>query len=167
MRRSHHQPSKVKARHRSEIRKETFATGALMPTEREDKTNNMPKKQLRERKSYTLDCKRPMFIWRFVRTPAGTTQERQRKGTRSFTFSDRFSAPKFQRCRKRGDDGGATGTPTSGESEQITLYKPQQRKLLEGNSCNGWHVPECTKFKAPGEMQVRRQVCIQTHSLIC
>ena len=37
--------------------------------------------------------------------------ERQREGTTSFTFSDRFTAPKFERRRKSGDDGSAERTP--------------------------------------------------------
>ena len=36
-------------------------------------------------------------IWRFVRIQARPEQERPRKGTTSFTFSDRITAPKFER----------------------------------------------------------------------
>ena len=50
----------------------------------------------RDRSLHPLDHERPMFFWRFVRIQAWTKQERQRKGTTSFTFSDRFAAPKIE-----------------------------------------------------------------------
>ena len=58
------------------------------------------KKQLR-RRLHPLDHDRPMFIRRSMRIQARPEPERQREGTTSFTFSDRFTAPTFERWRKR------------------------------------------------------------------
>ena len=48
-----------------------------------------------------VGLQRPMLVWRFVRVHAWPEQLRQREWTTSFTFSDSFTAPKFERRWKR------------------------------------------------------------------
>ena len=56
--------------------------------------------QLRNKRLHTLNHDRLMFSWRPVRAQARPEQERQKEGT-TFTFPDRFTAPKFEKWRNR------------------------------------------------------------------
>ena len=94
-----HLEQKIKDSHFKEINRDEDrpASGAPIKVKTKGKAKYNAKKQLRERRLHTLDHERSMFFWRFVRFETLTKQERQRQGTTSFTFSDRFTAPNFER----------------------------------------------------------------------
>ena len=118
---------------------------------------------------HPLDNERPRFIWRFVRMQTWTEQERQRNGTTSFTFSERFSteirkvtekvvmtqAPK---CTPK-----FTGKSRSGKASRLlrisfkkgSCQKEEFRYLLSRS--------RMCKIQITSRIQIRRQVCAQTH----
>ena len=108
-----------------------------------------------ERRLHTLDHKRPMLIWRLVLIQACPEQEWQIDKTISFT-SDRFTAPKCERSWKK------VVMTEMQKAHQNLVVKVRQEKQTDhfcisfkkgscqtGNSCNYWHVPECSKFQSP------------------
>ena len=77
-----------------------------------EQRKNERKRQIkcREKRLHPRDHKRPGLIWRFVRIQAWHEKERQREGVTSFTFSDRFTLPKFEGDGKGSNDRSAEDT---------------------------------------------------------
>ena len=95
----------------------------------------------------------------FMHEPHKTGKGKKRPRSPSPTGSAHLNS---KGVGKGSDDGGATGTPTSGKANRLLCTNFKKRSCQRGNSCNHWHVPECPKFKAPADASLETRVHANT-----
>ena len=136
--------------------------------QRKEKANKMPKTIPNEETASIASRKANGHLEKHAHSSMTRTRKAmERDGLRS-PSSTGSPLRNSQGDGKGGDDGSAQGTRTTllvtvSQEKRTNCLAQASRKEVAKRNCNYWHVPECTKVRAPGGCRLG-DMCAYKHT---
>ena len=148
-----HLEQKIKDSHFKTRNRDGDRLAVRAPCNSKAKGNAKKMRKKTREKTASAGSQKPMFIWRFMRIQA-RSKTRKAKGRDDLVHllrqvhhtEIRNMTEKVVKTEVQESAPKLTGKSVPGKANRPHCTNVKRGSCQTGNSCNYWHVPECTKF---------------------